>query len=128
MLTLIFYFLYWMWAEALCLTLILVQLIFYICVFGMMAMFWSDLRSVHFHHWTIGMIIASFMCYNHWLPCIVHAIFNGVAIEGGARYGYDRVFKPIDDYKADDYPTKPVYTSVAKTVPVGPLIWWSYAD
>jgi hypothetical protein len=50
----------------------------------------------HFHHWFIGITIMSFCCHPNWFVCIVHAISNGVFIEGSSRYGLDPVWKQID--------------------------------
>jgi hypothetical protein len=43
--------------------------------------------SVHVHHWIIGISIIIFMGYLNSYVTAVHAIFNGMYIEGSARWG-----------------------------------------
>jgi hypothetical protein len=40
----------------------------------------------------------SFICYQSVFVTVVHAYFNGMMIEGGARWGFDPV------WEADDIP------------------------
>jgi hypothetical protein len=38
------------------------------------------------------MIIMSFLCYQGKFFTLVHGFFNGMFIEGGARWGFDRIW------------------------------------
>ena len=39
----------------------------------------------------------SFICYQSIFVTVVHGYFNGMMIEGGARWGYDPVWEGDDD-------------------------------
>lgn len=54
----------------------------------------SDKYEFHFHHYCIGMFGMIFACYQNIFITAVHAIFNGIMIEGACRWGYDPIFYP----------------------------------
>jgi hypothetical protein len=47
---------------------------------------------LHIHHYFLGMIVMAFTCYQNTFLTIVSAIFNGISIEGGSRWGYDAIW------------------------------------
>lgn len=49
----------------------------------------------------------SFICYQSIFVTVVHAYFNGMMIEGGARWGYDPM------WESDDIPFQPGNENVA---------------
>ena len=48
---------------------------------------------LHIHHYFLGMIVMAFTCYQSTFLTIVQAIFNGITIEGGSRWGFDPVWE-----------------------------------
>jgi hypothetical protein len=48
--------------------------------------------DTHIHHYTLGMIVLSFTCYQSTFTTVVAGIFNGVMIEGASRWGYDPIW------------------------------------
>ena len=48
--------------------------------------------EVHIHHYTLMMIILSFVCYQDAFTTLLSGILNGVMIEGASMYGYDPIF------------------------------------
>ena len=49
-------------------------------------------REVHIHHYSIGAFVTAIICYQSIFLTIVNGLFNGMMIEGGARWGYDTTF------------------------------------
>lgn len=47
---------------------------------------------LHFHHYMIGMLGVTFMCYQNGFVSTVNAIFCGIMIEGGCRWGYSTMW------------------------------------
>jgi len=60
-------------------------------------------RSIHVHHYTLGLIIMSFLCYQGTFFTLVHGFFNGMFIEGGSRWGFDRIwpYNPTEEVSDD---------------------------
>jgi hypothetical protein len=52
----------------------------------------SDHYEFHFHHYCLGMLVMTFACYQNTFVSAIHAIFNGIMIEGATRWGYDPMF------------------------------------
>ena len=52
--------------------------------------------NLHIHHYVLGMIMITFSCYQNTFVTILHAIFNGIMIEGGSRWGYDPIWEKKD--------------------------------
>lgn len=50
----------------------------------------------HFHHYCVGMFMLIMCCYQNMYMAAVYAIFNGVLIDGGARWGYDPIWNPVN--------------------------------
>ena len=50
-------------------------------------------RIFHAHHWTIGLILCSYLSYQDVLTAVLHGFCNGVMIEGGTRWGFDWVWE-----------------------------------
>ena len=48
--------------------------------------------EVHIHHYTLMMIILSFICYQDAFATFISGTLNGVMIEGASHYGYDPIF------------------------------------
>jgi hypothetical protein len=59
-------------------------------------------RKIHVHHYTLGLIIMSFLCYQGKFFTLVHGFFNGMFIEGGARWGFDRIWPYVDSTEVTD--------------------------
>jgi len=53
-------------------------------------------RTFHLHHWTLGFVFTTYLSYPNWLFSILHGIACGVMIDGGARWGWDDVWKTTD--------------------------------
>jgi len=53
-------------------------------------------RYLHIHHYCIGFIVMSLICYQSVFLSMVHAFFNGLFIEGGARWGFDAIWEYPD--------------------------------
>jgi len=49
-------------------------------------------RHLHIHHYFLGMIVMTFSCYQSNFVTLLHAIFNGISIEGASRWGYDPIW------------------------------------
>lgn len=54
-------------------------------------------RNMHLHHYSLTMIIVSFVCYQSKFLAIAQGVFNGIMTEGTSRWGVD----PIWDYFVD---------------------------
>jgi len=50
-------------------------------------------KNVHLHHYSLMMIILSFLSYQDAFTTLLSGYFNGVMIEGAANYGYDVIFE-----------------------------------
>lgn len=51
-------------------------------------------KDLHIHHWTLGIMFCCYLGFNDVFVTCLHGFCNGMAIEGGARWGYDPVWKP----------------------------------
>ena len=49
-------------------------------------------HDIHVHHYLVGMLLIPMIGYQDYFTAIVHGIFNGIMIEGGARWGYDDIW------------------------------------
>ena len=52
---------------------------------------------VHLHHYVISSLVMTLLCYQTTFLTFVHGYWNGMAIEGGARYGFDAIWLIQDD-------------------------------
>jgi hypothetical protein len=119
----------YMWIEAQILQLMFAQFLFYAFLFLMFSLYFFNKRSVHLHHWTFSFICASFLNYNHWIPCIFHALASGSGLEGGYRWGFDPVWKTIDDYNPNENQNKKgEYADVEMDVPSLPTEPWEASN
>ena len=65
-------------------------------------MYWNTKRlapedyHVHIHHYVISCLVMTILCYQTPFLTFVHGFFNGMAIEGGARYGFDAIWLKTD--------------------------------
>ena len=71
---------------------------FYAILLGFVVLFYVVItfaypeRIIHFHHWTIGLTMAIFLCNQDWITAGMHGFFNGMCVEGGAHWGFDGVW------------------------------------
>lgn len=108
-----------MWLLALSLLVLIGAILFVICssyirlgifeyyilyaVFLFSAMVWNTQRnakrgrSVHIHHYTLGLILMSFISIQSPFASVVHAFLHGMFIEGGCRWGFDRIWEYTGD-------------------------------
>ena len=49
----------------------------------------NDNYATHIHHWFSSLLVLTITCHQHPFITVVAGIFNGVLIEGGARWGFD---------------------------------------
>ena len=70
-------------------------------------------KNIHLHHYTLMMIILSFLCYQDVFTTFISGYFNGVMMEGAANYGYDPIFErgekfdeTIEEIKAEQENSK----------------------
>ena len=70
------------------------KIYFYWGMFVFFLMFFMTINSVetHIHHYTVSMVMITFIGYQHKLLTITHAIFCGIMIEGASKYGYDPIW------------------------------------
>lgn len=54
-------------------------------------------RAFHFHHYNLGFVMMLFICYQDSFMTFLHAVFNGIMIEGLARWGADDLWEKQDD-------------------------------
>ena len=109
-----------MWMLALSLLLLIAAILFVICssyirlgifeyyilyaVFLFSVMVWNTQRNakkgryVHIHHYTLGLILMSFISIQSPFASVVHAFLHGMFIEGGCRWGFDPIWEIPDDY------------------------------
>jgi hypothetical protein len=68
----------------------------YIYIFAMIAYFGpqlfevyrnKDRMTIHVHHWCIGYMIMMWLGYQNSFVIALHAVANGIFIEGSARWG-----------------------------------------
>jgi hypothetical protein len=59
-------------------------------------------KSTHVHHYTISLIIMSLCGHHNFLITAVHAFFNGMYIEGSARWNQDPNWIMEEKYLNDD--------------------------
>jgi hypothetical protein len=59
-------------------------------------------RKIHVHHYVLAFIVMSFLCYQGKFFTLVHGFFNGMFIEGGARWGFDMIWPPVDNPPCTD--------------------------
>ena len=53
--------------------------------------------SVHIHHYVIACVMITVLCYQSNFLTFCHGWFNGMAIEGGCRWGFDAIWQKKDD-------------------------------
>ena len=63
-----------------------------VMLFVLMWYFFPD-RVFHLHHYTIAIILQTFLCNQELVTTALHAYANGVFIEGGASWGYDPTWR-----------------------------------
>ena len=76
---------------------------FIMLIIGIAFYFWyrgRDAIDVHIHHYVVGFLAVLIIQYQSEFFTFVSAIFTGVMIEGGSRWGYD----PIWTYPYSDLP------------------------
>lgn len=54
-------------------------------------------KKLHIHHYFWSAIIVTFLCYQSVFITFVAGFFNGVNLEGGANWGYDPIWLPLDE-------------------------------
>mmetsp|Transcript_7366 Transcript_7366/g.8866 ORF Transcript_7366/g.8866 Transcript_7366/m.8866 type:complete len:125 (+) Transcript_7366:769-1143(+) len=59
-------------------------------------------RTVHIHHYLIGLIFACTCGYQDELLTVAHAFFSGMFIEGGCRWGFDEIWPYSPTYVYGD--------------------------
>ena len=52
--------------------------------------------SFHIHHYLVAAILLTILCYQSNFVTFIHGAMNGMAIEGGVRWGFDAIWF-IDD-------------------------------
>lgn len=57
--------------------------------------YFSGTRELHIHHYVLGMFVITFTCYQNGFVTVLNAVFAGIMIEGGSRWGYDPIWEPI---------------------------------
>ena len=50
-------------------------------------------KELHVHHYCIGFVLMTFICYQDPFLSVVHGFFNGMFLEGGCRWGYDPIWE-----------------------------------
>eukprot|EP00347_Sterkiella_histriomuscorum_P019710 403340585 len=48
---------------------------------------------LHIHHYFLGMSVVILICYQNMVLSFAHAIFNGIMIEGGCRWGFSPLWE-----------------------------------
>ena len=49
-------------------------------------------RTLHIHHYCIGWMMLTFICYQNEVLTICHGFAMGMFIEGGCRWGFDPIW------------------------------------
>lgn len=47
----------------------------------------------HLHHWYVGAVMMTFIGYRTVALTLANGFFNGIMIEGGARWGFDPIWE-----------------------------------
>lgn len=68
----------------------IVWTIILLLLFGLRSIGAAD---VHFHHYVMAAFVVSFVCYQSVLLTAFHGIACGIMIEGGTRWGYDKIWR-----------------------------------
>ena len=53
------------------------------------------IKEFHFHHWSLFLLLSTFLCHQNPVVSAMHALCIGTFTEGIARYGYDPVYKSL---------------------------------
>jgi hypothetical protein len=72
----------------------------YVGVFAMILLYFYIFSKIysnchlHFHHYIIGISVVIMACYQNHFITILHAVFNGIWLEGASRWGFDPIWIP----------------------------------
>ena len=58
----------------------------------------KGIHGPHVHHYVIGAFFMTIVCYQSLFTTILHGFLNGLAIDGGARYGFDAIWNVSDGF------------------------------
>ena len=49
--------------------------------------------QLHIHHYVVGVFMLAIICYQSPFISAIYGFFNGMAIEGGCRWGFDPIWE-----------------------------------
>eukprot|EP00352_Strombidinopsis_acuminata_P005683 CAMPEP_0176354028 /NCGR_PEP_ID=MMETSP0126-20121128/12237_1 /TAXON_ID=141414 ORGANISM="Strombidinopsis acuminatum, Strain SPMC142" /NCGR_SAMPLE_ID=MMETSP0126 /ASSEMBLY_ACC=CAM_ASM_000229 /LENGTH=151 /DNA_ID=CAMNT_0017705973 /DNA_START=839 /DNA_END=1294 /DNA_ORIENTATION=+ len=53
-------------------------------------------KKLHIHHYFWSSTIVTFLCYQSVFITFCAGLFNGITLEGGANWGFDPIWLPLD--------------------------------
>ena len=86
--------LYWI-SSPLTLLFYVLYLISMAVLFVTLTLYVFGLEELHFHHWTVFLILTTVLCHQNQFISMCHGISLGIFTEGIARYGYDAVWESL---------------------------------
>ncbi|CDW87216.1 UNKNOWN [Stylonychia lemnae] len=70
---------------------------------------------LHIHHYFIGIVSCMLICYQNTFFTVLHALFSGVMIEGGCRWGFVGIWSLPQENSINTENAKVILTSLAQS-------------